>query len=227
VTWAEPLVAELEITARVLIPHMPGYGKTAPRLTFDWAAVHQELLSSLGSLGVQRPMLVGFSGGAWRALELAGEPQLGCRGVVCLSGIAALEAAERDGFRQFAQALRSGADLRPLAGPRFLARRVNDPEAVAAVQGWIEAVAPASLAAELDSLASQPDVLPRVGALACPLLVRNGTSDLVCPPAKARAVSDAARDGQLELVEGAGHALMLEDADQTVTAVTRFIAALG
>lgn len=226
VTWATPLVEELKRQARVLIPHLPGYGRTPSRPTFDWVSIQRELLSSLLQLGAQRPILIGFSAGAWRALELAGEGELSCRGLVCLSGIAALEAGEREGFRQFAQALRSGADLRTLAGPRFLARRAKDPEAISAVASWLDAVSPSSLAAELDSLASQPDVLPRVSALMCPVLVRNGTADPVCPPPKAQAIVSAARDGSLELVDGAGHALMIEDSADTAASVMRFVAKL-
>lgn len=223
VGWAEQLVSALATTSRVLIPHLPGYGRTPARAAFDWPAMQHELASSLRGFSVQRPVLIGFSGGAWRALELASE--LGARSVVCLSGIAALGAADRDGFRQFAQALRSGVDLRPLAGPRFLARRAADPAAVSVVQGWLEGVAPMALAAELDALAGQPDLLPQVGALRCPVLVRNGSADLVCPPSSAQALAHAAMNAHLELVEGAGHALLVEDADETVASVMRFVGA--
>ncbi|MDP1828042.1 MAG: alpha/beta hydrolase [Archangium sp.] len=227
VSWGHELATALAPFARVLVPHLPGYGQMPAAVPYDWAQVHGDLVATLAEHHADRPILVGFSGGSWRALELALQPGVGPRGVVCLSGTASLELAERDGFRQFAQALRAGVDLRPLAGPRFLARKAGDDSAVATVQGWLSACPPAALAAELEALAAQPDLVSRLKALDCPVLVRSGTLDQPCPPVKARAIAAACQRGSLELVEGAGHALLLEDSDETIASVTRFVGGLS
>lgn len=227
VSWGTELVAALAPTARVLVPHLPGYGHTPSAVPYDWARVHAELVATLVEHRADRPILVGFSGGCWRALELALQPGVSPRGVVCLAGLAGLEPAERDGFRQFAQALRAGVDLRALAGPRFLARKAADEAAVATVQGWLSACPPAALAAELEAIAEQLDLVRRLAALSCPVLARTGTLDRACPPEKARAIAAACAKGSLELVEGAGHALLLEDSDETIASVTRFLGGLS
>lgn len=227
VSWGNELAAALAPTARVLVPHLPGYGQTPAADPYDWSKVHDELVATLAEHRAARPILVGFSGGSWRALELALQPGVSPRGVVCLAGIAGLEPAERDGFRQFAQALRAGADLRPLAGPRFLARKAGDAEAVTTVQGWLSACSPGALAAELEALAGQPDLVRRLSAIACPVLARSGTLDQACAPEKAGAIVAACTKGHLELAEGAGHALLLEDRDETIASVTRFVGGLS
>ncbi|MFZ5442402.1 MAG: alpha/beta fold hydrolase [Myxococcota bacterium] len=226
VGWARSLTPALSAKYRVLIPHLPGYGQTPPRAPYDWEQVREELATTLSAHGASRAALVGFSGGAWRALELAASGGLAPRAVVALGGLASLTTPERDGFRQFATALRAGADLRPLAGPRFLARRLNDPAAVAEVQGWLSAAPASAMADELEAIALEPDLEPTLSTLSCPVLARTGTADVACPPDKARAIAVACRHATLELVEGAAHALMLEDEQPTVASVMGFLAAV-
>lgn len=226
VTWARSLLPALTAKYRVLVPHLPGYGRSPARAPYDWAHVRQELTAALKTQGVSRAAFVGFSGGAWRALELAAAGSLTPRGVVALGGLASLTTAERDGFRQFAGALRAGADLKPLAGPRFLARKLNEPAAVTEVQGWLDAAPRAALADELEAIAQQPDLEPTLSTISCPVLARTGSADVACPPAKAQAITAACRHAKLELVDGAAHALMLEDEQPTVASVVSFLSAL-
>jgi len=137
-----------------------------------------------------------------------------------------LAPAERDGFKQFAAALRQGVDLHGIAADRFLspAFKATHPEAVRAVTSWLDASPPASLAAELEAFAAAPDLEAAVAALTIPVVARTGELDVACPPPKARAIVGAARKGALEIVPGAGHALMFEDLAGTTASVVRALA---
>lgn len=61
------------------------------------------------------------------------------------------------------------------------------------------------------------------GRLECPLLVLHGSEDPVCPVGSARAISEAAEEGELVVFEGAGHGKLAEhDPPEYKRAVERF-----
>jgi 3-oxoadipate enol-lactonase len=223
----EPLARALEGRHRVLVVHLPGYGKSPPLDgRYDLARARAAVEDALLGLGAVDAALVGFSGGAYRALDLALGGRLRPARVVSLAGFAALDEAEQAGFRQFAAALRSGVDLHAIAPQRFLspAFAASHPDACAAVTAWLDATAPELLAQELDAFAEAPSLLPRLGALRAPLLARVGQLDVAVPPAKSEALGRAVPGALVEVVPEFGHALLLEDAEGTVASVSSFLA---
>ena len=201
----------------------PGYGKSPAMpgpMRLD--ALHQRLEDALVLAGAVDAWLVGFSAGAYHALALAGRPALRVRGVTTLGGLLALGDDERAGFRQLADALEAGADLRPIAGPRFLSEkfRALHPERVADVERWLTATPRENLVAELRGFADAPDLTERVHTLSIPVVARVGAVDLASPVPKSEAIARAARNGRLEVVEGAGHALPYEDQDGVVRSLS-------
>ena len=126
-------------------------------------------------------------------------------------------------FRQFAVALRAGADLHPVAGPRFLSAgfAATHPEAVKQVEAWLDCVSPAVLANELDAFAAAPDLRAALASLTIPVVARVGALDVAMPPAKSEDIVRAVPNGRLEVVPGVGHALTLEDLDGTIASVRR------
>lgn len=220
----DPLVSALTKRNRVLVVHLPGYGKSpAASEPYDWSKVQRSLGDVLRAKARGRSVLVGFSGGAYRALGLALDKALDVAGLVLLGGYAELDAAEVAGMGQLTGALRAGVDLSGVVAPRFLASRLNDPEAVASVRGWTKAIAPAALASELDAAVAAPSLMGRLGELAVPVLLRVGERDVACPPAKSEAIAAKLSKAKLEVAPGAGHALFLEDTDATVASVERFV----
>jgi len=220
--------AELEALAphlagrRVLVPHLPGYGGTphAPG-SQGVDAVEAALIAALTLRKVERPVLVGFSMGAYRALSLA--LAFDARAVVCLGGFADLSADERAGFKGFADALRARANLRGVAAPRFLSskHRAAVPADDAVVEAWLDLAAPDVLLEELEDAATAPSLLQRLAGLDCPIVARTGEEDVAAPPAHARSIIEAARHGTLEIVPGVGHALFVEDHAATVATLRR------
>ena len=203
----EGLAEELP-SFRVLVPHVPGYGRSpaAPGRQ-SVAQVERALVERLRALGVERPVLVGFSMGAYRVLSLAA--QLRASSVLALAG--------------FADMLRANKDIRSLLAPRFLSsgHRAARPSDDAIVEAWLD-VAPASvLIEELDDLAASPSLTNEIAHLDCPVVARTGELDMATPASHARAIAATAKHGTAEIVPGVGHALLLEDRAGTLDAVRR------
>jgi pimeloyl-ACP methyl ester carboxylesterase len=205
---------------------LPGYGTSPPLpAPFPVTRVHEAVEQALLARGVRDAAYVGFSGGAYHALALAHRAVVPARSLVLLAGFMGLDDAGRAAFPEFARLLRQGADLRSVAGPRFLSAgyRARHPERAVEVERWLEATSPQNLAAELDAFAAADDLTDAVRAMTCPLLARVGAEDAATPPPYSEAIVRAARSGTLQIVPGAGHALLIEDTAPTIDDVARFL----
>lgn len=206
---------------------LPGYGASPPlpgpyTLDAAQAAVEEALIGA----GVRRCAVVGFSGGGYRALSLALRGAVEVTHVLSLAGMASLSPEEAAGFHGFAAALRAGQDMRPLAAPRFLSApfAAAHPEAVRAVEGWLDAAPREVIAAELEAFAAAADLTGSLGGLRVPVRARVGSADVAAPPSKSEAIVKACPSARLEIVDGAGHALPYEDLDGTIAALRRLLA---
>ena len=112
------LARYLSDSFRVLVPHMPGYGRT-PRLggASDALALGCRRLSDdLQELGVDDCAIIGISGGAYRGLWLALEGRMRVRTLISLAGFADLPVERQAGLRALAPALCGGVDRGRRAG---------------------------------------------------------------------------------------------------------------
>src|SRR5689334_6915668 len=75
-----PLGRSLSDAFRVLIPALPGYGSALPLRPYDLDRSLELVEAAVLERGVQRLFIVGFSGGAYRAIALA------CRGRLRVDG---------------------------------------------------------------------------------------------------------------------------------------------
>ena len=209
---------------------LPGYG-ASPALTPPWTMInlHETIEAALLERGLRRVAVVGYSGGGYHALALAMRRKVEVTLLVSLAGMTSFTDPERQGFRDTAGAIASGAiDFRSIAAARFLSPAYQtEPAAVAHVLAWIDATSPQNVAAELLAFADAEDFSPRVRELEIPILARIGSADVAVPPSKAEELVRAARHGARERVEGKAHALMVEDPAGTVASVVRALASLG
>jgi pimeloyl-ACP methyl ester carboxylesterase len=201
---------------------LPGYAPDAPPLgPHTLADVTNAIASTLAAEGVEACALVGFSGGAYRALDLAmrGAPRV--THVLALAGMARLEEGEAAIYRGLAQSLRSGPVPQGVAAARFLSQAfaAAHPSACAAVEAWLHAAPAAAVADELDAFAGARDLLPSLASLRAPVVARVGSLDVAAPPPKSEAIASACADGTLEVVPGAGHALPIEDRERTIASL--------
>lgn len=220
------LRAVLSRNHRVLVPELPGYGHSPPLSgppTFPRIRAAIEQL--LGERGVTRVSVVGFSGGAYRALELALADVVPVDCLVLLAPVPWCPPEVAAQFRQLAHALRGGADLSGLLPPRMLspAFATAHPEVVERIKGWATVAPPAVLAAELDATADMEDLRPRLNAIRVPTLIRVGGLDVAAPRPFSDEVHAAIAGSRLDVVSDAGHALLYEDSVATVGAIEAWL----
>jgi pimeloyl-ACP methyl ester carboxylesterase len=223
-----PLAEAASLTHEAIELALPGYGDSPALTPYTVEAAGAAIEATLVAAGVHACALVGFSGGAYRALAIAVAGRLRVTGVYALAGFCGFGAAEVAGLRGLAELVRSGADLRPLAAARFLsaAFAARNPEAVAEVERWGTSTTSGVLAAELDAFAASRDLTERLRSLRLPVVARVGRADLASPPAKSGALVAACRGARLEVVPGAGHALVYEDLPGTVASLCRWLETL-
>ncbi len=226
----DPLVQRLEATRHVLLPDMPGYGQSPhiPGLSVQRSAelIDEELISR----GIQEVAVIGFSLGAWRAFLLALDGKTRVNAIVSIGGLAGLDPPQAAMMQGFAKMLRGAPSLRQPFMEETMTTRMLSPEsartnpvAVAAAMGWLDWPHPESLADELEASAAAPPCYHRLASLRIPVLARVGSIDIAAPPEFSQRMVDAIPGAKLEVVEGKGHALLLEDTEATITSVAAFL----
>ncbi len=222
-----PLVDALKARRRVIIPHMPGYGRTPPdgegtSLERDVARV-EDHIARLGFASVDA---VAFSGGAYRALALALRRRVPVGRLVLLAPVVGFDPREAQANRDLIAAVRAGLfDPRPtwlerMTSPGFAAR---NPPGAARVLSWLDAAPMSVLCDELAAVAEATDLRPRIGELACPLFVCVGSDDRAVPVASCAAIAAASHNATFRVIDGAGHALLAEAPDSVVAGIVAFL----
>ena len=82
---------------------------------------------------------------------------------------------------------------------------------------------PGVLHADLAACDAYKDGPATAARVTCPTLVLVGAEDRMAPPRRGRELGQAIPGAVVELVEGAGHMLMLEEADAVTDALLRFL----
>ncbi|MEP7121591.1 MAG: alpha/beta fold hydrolase [Byssovorax sp.] len=226
VAYFDPLIEALAPDHRVLAVYLPGYGGSAPLpLPYSLDAALASVEDALHEHGVRRAAFVGFSSGAHRMFAIALRGRVAASHLVGLGAVASFTAAEREGFAGFVAALRAGVDLAPIVPGRFLSpASTGDPARVKAVLAWLTAAPLGVVEAELEAFVHAPDLLDALRAIKVPTLLRTGALDVASPPAKAEEIARAIEGATVEIVAGAGHALLIEDGEATARSVQRFLA---
>lgn len=225
----EPLVAALAPRHRVLVPHLPGYGRTPaasePRSMDETVA---QLEARLLEADVGRVAIGAFSAGAYQAVSMALRRRLEVSRLLLFAPSVGLDATDAQVYREIAAATRAGQfDPRPswlarMASSDFVAR---DPAGAARVLSWLDA-APLSIICDgLEAAAAAPDLRPRLPELTCQTLVVTGTADRAVPTASVEMIARAFPHATLERLEGVGHAMLLEAPAEVVALARDFLSA--
>ncbi len=219
-----PLAQSLSHSHRVLLPDLPGYGRSDPTDGDPLVEGEKQLEAYLRELDVHTIDLVGFGLGAYRALRLALAGRLRVRRLVCASGFAGLTDDERRRNRTYADVLHCGGDLCDTIIQLGLsaAQRDADPALVERMRAWIHEVPVETWAAELVAMAHSEDLLPKVGKLEIPMLLVAGGDDRLVPPVKSEQIAACARQALVERLP-CGHLPLDEIPDRVMPRLRGFL----
>lgn len=229
-----PLAIALAPRFRALVPDLPGYGQS-PRLEdSSMESVGDAIAAMLRARGAGvLHAVVGYSSGAYRAFDLLTRTGIQSRLLVSLAGIVNFDEADREQRRQFAIMLETdptsihGESVANVMRSLMLSEAwaQSHPADVQRVVGWLHTTTASALAAECRALAALRDLRPEVRNLAIPVYARVGALDVGAPPRVSEEIVSLVEHGALEIVPGCGHALLIEDLPNTVSAIVSQIEA--
>lgn len=229
--WAPQLAGLTGNGFRVLLPDLPGHGRstalTQPVSVVDLA---RSVVALLDHLAIDRTDVCGLSLGGMVAQEMALiAPERVDRLVLACTTARASDAATISAVDRWIAVL-EGPD-----GPR---RRLNDswsfltneayrqtPAARAVYSGWHDTLCTVSGIglAHVARALSAFDALARLGDIKAPTLVIAGERDGLFPPTRAQELAFAIPAAQLALIEGAGHLANLDSTDQFNSTLLSFL----
>jgi 3-oxoadipate enol-lactonase len=225
-----PIAEHLAAKYRVLVPDLPGYGKSAAPADASYEAVDAEIAAMLAERGARKLHgVIGFSSGGYRALELVLRRRVEAEVVIGLGAIANFDQAGRDMRRQLGDVLEAnpqflyGPEIRDMFRQLMLSPAWAEahPADLERVYQWVPLTSPAALAAEAKAMATMPDLRPELAGLAARLYLRVGELDLGAPPSVSEEIARLAPRASVEVVRGCGHTLLIEDLAGTIAAIER------
>jgi pimeloyl-ACP methyl ester carboxylesterase len=213
----------------VVVPDLPGHGRSDGPLCTDIAAMARWCLSLLDALGVRRAVLAGHSMGSLIGLEAAALAPERIRGLGLIGtafpmsvSAALLEAARSDEpaafdlINRFSHARKVHPPGTP--GPGFSVFVQN--------LRLMQRQAPGVLLNDFQACDAYRDGLARISSLTCPVLFVLGDRDAMTPPKAAQSLINACAQPLVHRVPEAGHALMSETPEAVRLALSQWLATL-
>lgn len=230
--WA-PQLRDLSRDFTVIAYDTLGHGRSAvPDEGVALADYADQLRDLLDHLGIERAAIVGHSMGALIATEHALRYPTRTRGLAALNAVFCRTPEQSAAVRARAAVLTTLGVEATLA--ETIKRWFGDPvppglrQTAGDVAGYLSGVEPDgySRAYRLFSVSDRAHE-ERLPKLAVPALVMTGENDANSSPAMSRAMAACVREGQVEIVRGAGHMMTLTHEAEVGAALRAFLATLG
>ena len=200
---------------------LPGHGASGGEGRSSIEGYAEAVGAWMGAIGMRRAVCAGHSMGSAIALELAlSSPDL-LAGLILVGGGASL---------------RVNPALLELSASVATARQAvglvlewsfgsTAPSRLVGLAGRRMADVPARVLHDDLEACSQFDVRPAIAGIRLPALIVCGAEDRMTPPKLSQALAEALPRNRLQLVQGAGHMVMLEQPEAVVGAIRQFLAA--
>lgn len=205
----EAQVGPLSKRGRVIVPDLPGFGRSAPEPISSMDDYARALLGLMDRLGVQRFTAAGHSMGGYVALALQ---RLAPDRLAGLGLVASRAAADPEEARPAREATAKRAEAE---GVEFLAQTMPErqlgtpaPALVERLRRMIRIQSSTGVAAACRAMATRPDARAQLASLSIPVVIIAGRLDRIVPPSESESMASAAR---LVWSDVSGHLPMLED----------------
>ncbi len=225
----DPNIAALAAVAEVFAPDLRGFGAT---ITTDevtgMEAFAQDLLTMLDERGIERVIPCGLSMGGYIAMALAEMAPHRLDGLILCNTRSTADSVEgKEGRRNTANDARTKgmAVIARAMAPKVLGAttRASHPEKVTHIEAMIAGQSPNATAAASLGMAERPDRTAILHDFHKPALVITGDEDELMPLPTSQAMSEALPQGQLVVLDQAGHLSNMERPEAFNAAVIHFI----
>lgn len=221
--WS-PLVPLLKDHARLILPDLRGFGKTAmpeDAEPYSMRTLADDLLALADRLGLEKVVLVGHSMGGYISLAFAHAYPQRLAGLGLLSTQAAADTPEkRQGRMKTADAVRRKGVARALEG--MAEKLTTNPDLVEPIDALINRQNPAAVIAALKAMAERRDSTENLANISVPAVVITGTQDAIIPLERSQELNQLLVWSWLVEVPGGGHMSMMEYPEQVADALHRF-----
>lgn len=216
--WA-PLVPLLQQDFDLILPDLRGFGRSpASPAPYQMSDVADDIASLLDHLGIKKAAVVGHSMGGYIALAFARSHPQHLLGLGLVASQAAADTPERKTERyQLAERVEAnGAGEVADSMPALLTSDAD-------LQTWLKKLilrqSPAGVAGALRAIAGRTASTPFLAAFDFHVCLIHGLADRFLPVERAREMKAAVKDGDLTLIEAAGHMPMMETPQMTADAL--------
>jgi pimeloyl-ACP methyl ester carboxylesterase len=208
----------------VLVPDLPGHGRSAGPALRTIAEMADWIAALLDKARATKAHLIGHSMGSLIALETsARHPQkVSALGLICTAaamtvGPDLLKAAEANDQAAIDMVsiwgLGFGAELGGSLAPGLWMH--------GSAQRMLQACAPGVLFSDLSACNSYTDALAAAAKVTVPTILVLGERDMMTPAKAGKALATAIPNARTAVLKGAGHMLMSERPDELLAALTR------
>lgn len=216
------------VGTRLLVPDLPGFGRSAPLLDASMDGYADALATMLDRRGIQRVIVAGLSMGGYVAFAFWRRHAARVRGLILLDSKATADtdAARAKRLELIASvgedgvgALVSGLIAQQLGSTT----RATQPALVEQVGVMLRRAPASGVVAAARAMMQRIDSTPTLETITVPTLVLVGEEDSVTPVSDAIAMHSAIRGSRLVTVSGAGHLAPLEQPATVNAAIAEFL----
>jgi pimeloyl-ACP methyl ester carboxylesterase len=217
---------------RVIVPDLPGFGRSKAGKPFTLASIADDVHALLGRIGALPCVLGGLSMGGYVALPYVRTFAADLRGLILVDTRAEADSDEAKANRQKMAQLAIEQGATPVAGqmlPRMLDPHNAQirPDLVIRLRQIMEGCPPATIANACLAMRDREDQVEFLSSIRVPTLLIFGERDAITPPAMGQAMHERIANSRLVVVPHAGHLSPMEQPNAVNEAISQFLYGLA
>ncbi len=225
--WEQQL-ASLSDRYRVIVPDLPGFGRSRLEAAFTIESLADDVHELLKALEALPSALAGLSMGGYVALAYVKKYPTDLRALALVDTKAEADSPQaREGRQKMIELVRT-------SGPRAVADAMQPkmlspdtishrPQQVRALREMMENCPDATIENALAAMRDRRDFTNVLPSITVPTLIVVGESDAITPPEVAQAMGRAIPSSEVVVIRGAGHMSPLEQPEQVSAALRSFL----